>query len=88
MDAVTFTLDAEWRRVKDTLQGTDLGLRMRRATSWIECASKADNDDAKFIFYWIAFNAAYQPVVKVGISRIDMTALLLYTGGYVDGNNA
>ena len=60
MDAVTFdTLDAEWQRVKDTLQGTDLGLRMRRATSWIECAAKADDDDARFIFYWIAFNAAY-----------------------------
>ena len=45
MDAVTFdTLDAEWQRVKDTLQGTDLGLRMRRATSWIECAAKADDD--------------------------------------------
>ena len=60
MDAVTFdTLDAEWQRVKDTLQGTDVGLRMRRATSWIECAAKADDDDARFIFYWIAFNAAY-----------------------------
>ena len=38
---------------------------MQRVMSWIECAEKADNDDARFIFYWIAFNAAYQPVVKV-----------------------
>ena len=57
MDAVA--LNAEWQRVKDTLQGTDLGRRMQRVMSWIECAAKADNDDAKFIFYWIAFNAAY-----------------------------
>lgn len=33
-------------------------LRMRRAVSWIECAEKASNDDSRFIFYWIAFNAA------------------------------
>lgn len=60
MDAVTFdTLNAEWQRVKDTLQGTDLGRRMQRVMRWIECAEKADNDDARFIFYWIAFNAAY-----------------------------
>ena len=52
-------LSAEWQCVKDTLQGTDLGLRMRRATSWIECAENADNDDAKFLFYWTAFNAVY-----------------------------
>lgn len=54
------TLDAEWQCAKDALQGTDLGLRMRRATSWIACAERADSDDARFIFYWIAFNAAYE----------------------------
>lgn len=60
MKTVTFdTLNAEWRCAKNTLQGTDLGLRMRRALSWIECAGNADNYDAKFIFYWIAFNAVY-----------------------------
>ena len=52
MKTVTFdALNAEWRCVKSTLQGTDLGLRMRRALSWIECAENADNYDAKFIFY-------------------------------------
>ena len=54
------TLNAEWQRVKDTLQGTDLGRRMQRVMSWIECAAKADDNDARFIFYWIAFNAAYR----------------------------
>ena len=29
-----------------------------------------------------------QPVVKVGVSRIDTTALLLYTGWHVDGHYA
>ncbi|MCY3601928.1 MAG: HEPN domain-containing protein [Chloroflexi bacterium] len=36
------------------------GLRMRRATSWLERASREQGDpDAAFIFCWIAFNAAY-----------------------------
>ena len=43
----------------------DLSLRMRRAISWLGRAKKETNDpdaadpDAAFIFYWIAFNAAY-----------------------------
>ena len=35
-------------------------LRMRRATSWLARAEQEHDDpDAAFIFYWIAFNAAY-----------------------------
>ena len=52
-------LNAEWERVQDTLPDL-LALRMRRALSWLERAEKeTDDDDAAFIFYWIAFNAAY-----------------------------
>ncbi|HQT65916.1 MAG TPA: HEPN domain-containing protein [Acidocella sp.] len=37
-----------------------MGLRVHRAISWIGRAEQADNDyDSKFIFLWIAFNAAY-----------------------------
>lgn len=37
-----------------------LGLRVHRAISWLHRAEQADEDpDASFIFYWIAFNAAY-----------------------------
>ena len=51
-------LNAEWERVQDTLPD-DLALRMRRALSWLERAEKeADDDDAAFTFYQIAFNAA------------------------------
>ncbi len=39
---------------------SDLGLRMRRAVSWLERAEQEKDDlDAAFIFYWISFNAAY-----------------------------
>ncbi len=51
----------EWERVRDDLPG-HLGLRMRRALSWLGRAERETangDDDAAFIFYWIAFNAAY-----------------------------
>lgn len=38
----------------------DVGLRVHRAISWVRRAEMAtEDDDARFIFYWIAFNAAY-----------------------------
>lgn len=43
---------------KDTPR-ENLQLRVYRAARWIEQAEKTDSDDAAFIFYWIAFNAAY-----------------------------
>lgn len=38
----------------------NLGLRVHRALSWLDRAEQAEGDqDAQFIFLWIAFNAAY-----------------------------
>ncbi len=36
-----------------------VGLRIHRSISWIGRAERATDDDAKFIFLWIGFNAAY-----------------------------
>ncbi len=36
-----------------------LRLRVHRSISWIERAERAEDNDARFIFFWIAFNAAY-----------------------------
>ena len=36
-----------------------MGLRVHRSISWISRAEAAADDDARFIFQWIAFNAAY-----------------------------
>ncbi len=36
-----------------------MGLRVHRSISWIGRAEEAEDDDARFIFLWIAFNAAY-----------------------------
>ena len=36
-----------------------MGLRVHRSISWIGRAEAAEDDDGRFIFLWIAFNAAY-----------------------------
>lgn len=38
----------------------NLSLRVHRALSWLNRAEQSeDDDDARFIFFWISFNAAY-----------------------------
>lgn len=37
----------------------NLTLRIHRALSWLNRAEQAEDSDGKFIFLWIAFNAAY-----------------------------
>lgn len=37
----------------------NLNLRVHRALSWLKRSKMADDDDGRFIFLWIAFNAAY-----------------------------
>jgi hypothetical protein len=46
------------RQVRDG-HPTNLTLRIHRALSWLNRAEQADDVDGKFIFLWIAFNAAY-----------------------------
>ena len=55
------SLVAKWKRNPDSEQWQNpFNLRMRRATSWLARAEQEQDDpDAAFIFYWIAFNAAY-----------------------------
>ena len=50
------------RRQREEREGypTNLGLRIHRALSWLDRAEQCESDDdARFIFLWIAFNAAY-----------------------------
>lgn len=52
-------LKAKQRKIRSAFP-PDHGLRVHRALSWLQRAELADKDtDAAFIFYWIAFNAAY-----------------------------
>ncbi len=53
------TLKTKQRALRDGFPAT-VGLRTHRAISWIGRAEVCDkDDDARFIFLWIAFNAAY-----------------------------
>ena len=52
------TLKEKQRLIRDSFP-ENLGLRVQRAISWIDRAERVDDDDGKFIFLWIAFNAAY-----------------------------
>lgn len=36
-----------------------LNLRVHRALSWLHRAAQCDDEDGRFVFLWIAFNAAY-----------------------------
>ncbi len=46
------------RQVRDS-QHINLRLRIHRSLSWLNAAESSDDTDGKFIFIWIAFNAAY-----------------------------
>lgn len=52
------TLKQRHREVRDSYPA-DLNLRIHRALSWWQRALEADDTDGRFIFLWIAFNAAY-----------------------------
>jgi len=61
------TLKDKQRKIRDGFP-TNHALRVHRALSWLQRAELAAVDpDAAFIFYWIAFNAAYAD------ERPDMT---------------
>ncbi len=52
-------LHTQWEKSREQLP-EGLQLRIHRALSWIERSEQeAEDDDAAFIFYWIAFNAVY-----------------------------
>ena len=53
------SLKARQRAERDG-HSTNLGLRVHRALSWMDRAEQCGDDlDGRFIFLWIAFNAAY-----------------------------
>lgn len=69
-------LKAKQRAIRDGFPGT-MGLRVHRAISWIGRAEASGADaDARFVFLWIAFNAAYadesefQPASAPGERRV------------------
>ena len=52
------TLKTRQRQERDDYP-EDLILRVHRALSWLDRAEQESDPDSRFIFLWIAFNAAY-----------------------------
>ena len=49
----------ERQRAERENHPTNMALRVHRALSWLDRAEQCEDDDGRFIFLWIAFNAAY-----------------------------
>ena len=69
MDLSHENLKTRQRETRDKFPEA-LSLRVHRALSWLDRAEKETEDiDAKFIFLWVAFNAAYaNEIPTAGIS--------------------
>jgi len=52
----------------------DLNLRVHRALSWLKRSEMADDEDGRFIFLWIAFNAAYACEIDEGCGLSEQAA--------------
>ena len=49
----------ERQRAERDHHAEGIALRIHRALSWLKRSEQCDDDDGRFIFLWIAFNAAY-----------------------------
>lgn len=70
-------LKARHRQIRDSIPQS-LSLRTHRALSWLDRAEQENNDaDARFVFLWIAFNAAYAVELR---DRVDFSERRLFVG--------
>lgn len=78
------TLKAKQRAIRNGFPET-MGLRVHRAISWIGRAEACGDDhDARFVFLWIAFNAAYADEREFqAIASSERAAFLEYFGRLV-----
>lgn len=62
-----------------------LALRTHRALSWLDRAEReGDDDDARFLFLWIAFNAAYANELPENVSLSERRAFRLFLRKLID----
>ncbi len=65
------------RQVRDT-HPVNLRLRIHRALSWLHRAELSEDVDGKFIFLWIAFNAAYAQEIDDSDRTSDKAAFTAF----------
>jgi hypothetical protein len=54
-----------------------MATRIHRAISWLAKAEAEEDDDAKLIFYWISFNAAYADSLSEGLETREQFKLFM-----------
>ncbi|MFM8472719.1 MAG: hypothetical protein ACKOBV_04235 [Candidatus Kapaibacterium sp.] len=65
--SLSYAVLKERHRAERDTWPTTVSLRIHRALSWLQRAEQEAGDpDAAFIFYWIAFNAAYAREIEEG----------------------
>ena len=80
---MTFQELKQRHREERDAQHENLRLRIHRALSWLQRAEMADDEDGRFIFLWIAFNASYatEPTTPRGTGKLQsLSAETLLTG--------
>lgn len=71
------TLKQRHHRVRNR-HPVNLTLRIHRALSWLQRAEQADDLDGRFIFLWIAFNAAYAQEIGVSDKLSEQAAFKVF----------
>ena len=61
-----------------------LALRVHRALSWLDRAEQCEDEDGRFIFLWIAFNAAYANEIVEGERANEKKAFATFLQKLVD----
>lgn len=80
-------LKSRQRELRDSFQES-LGLRTHRALSWLQRAEQEASDpDARFIFLWIAFNAAYANEIYDRRNFSERGLVQRFLGRLVDADN-
>ncbi len=75
------------QRQRETRDGfpESLALRTHRALSWLDRAEReAEDDDARFLFLWIAFNAAYANELPQNLDLSERKAFRLFLRKLID----
>lgn len=76
-------LKARHRAVRDTFP-TNLNLRIHRSLSWLKASESKDDVDSRFIFLWIAFNAAYAVEIDDRYRTAEQEAFKEFIGKLCD----
>ena len=74
------------QRHRDERDGypANLSLRVHRSLSWLQRAEQLDDPDSRFIFLWIAFNAAYATEINEEYRTTEKTAFRGFLEKLVD----